>query len=419
MQEPPTNNNTISSDTEVPTRPWWQRLLAIVIIIALIAVGVVISKRLMKTSPKAKRRAPQKMQVIVKVMEAQKVSTNVTVKALGIVQSSREMSLQAQVAGTAIYLHPDLIPGGIIKKDEIVVQLDDTDYQLSLKQKKNNLAKARADLRIEEGNQNIAKQEWELIKSITGEMDTSAEDLALRAPQLAKVQMTILAAETDLEKAVIDQKRTIVKAPFDAVVRSKHVELGSQISPQSNIVTLIGIDSFWAEVSVPTSKLQWMTLPSKKNIGSKSIVYSGENAYKGNILKLLPVLEKDGLMARLLINIDDPFGLKSRTMPLLINSFIRAEISGKQINDVIKIPVSALKENNLVYLMTKDSTLHIQQVNVLWRNSESVFIDQGITPGDLIIISNLPAPIEGMPIKVAGDKSDTAIKKGALREGKK
>ncbi len=393
-------HNNISKDTPAPIRSWKQRLLALGMILILLLVGVAISQYLLKTSPKAERKPPAKMQTLVNIMDVAPVSRNVTVKALGRVIAAQEINVQARVSGQVVYLHPDFVPGGIISKGETLVRIDDTDYKLILKQKQNGLALKKADMRIEQGSQTVARKEWELINQLSDDIDQSSEDLALRKPQLAKSYADLQVAETELEKAEIDLERTVIKAPFNGIVRVKNIDLGSEISSQSSIGILTGTDIFWADISLPVEKLKWLELPGKNKQGSPVQVWSGPVAHKGRIISLQSELDKDGLMARILIEIDDPMGLKEEKTPLLLADFVRTEIKGKKIENVIQIPRSSLRENNQVFIATPDEALHIQPVSVLWKDSDFVFVDKGLTAGDQIIISNVSSPIEGMALKI-------------------
>ena len=397
-----TNNEKFAIDMPIPKRTWQQRLVALAVILVILAVGVGAAFYFMKTRPKAKKKPLVKMETLVTVETVSPVSTNVTIKALGRIVPAREITLMARVSGPVEFLHPQFIPGGMVNKDEVVVRLDAKDYHLALKRKQNILDQALADLRIEQGNQIVARQEWDLISQQGDDIDKSSMDLALRQPQLEKVLAAVNAAKTDLERARADFDRTIIKAPFNAVVREKKIDLGSQVSNQSAIAVLTGADTFWAEISVSVDKLDWIILPQGKKSGSTARIYAEENMpYHGEIIRLMPDVDQDGLMARLLIAIDDPMGVKNNRAPLLLGSFIRAEIIGKKLNKVFRVTRSALKEDNHVLTVTDDRTLHIQPVSIAWKNTEYVFVDKGIQAGDRIIVSSVSAPVEGMPLALS------------------
>jgi len=387
------------SDMPLPKRSWGQRLSAAIIILVILAAGAGVSRFLLKTRPKAQRKPPAKMQILVETKTVGPTNTRVTVQAYGRVVPARRIDVQARVAGTVQFLHPDFVPGGILRSGEVLARLDDTDYRLDLIRKQNFLSQAEADLRLEEGNQAVARQEWELINRKSGGIDASSIDLALRKPQLEKVRAAVDSARTDVERVKVDLERTVIKVPFNAIVQQKDLDIGSQVTTQSTIATLAGTDAFWVEVSVPVDSLAWLKLPGKDRRGSAvRVVAEQQAAYEGRIVKLLPAVDENGLMARLLIEVDDPMGLQSGARPLLLGSFVRAEISGKQLADVYQLPRAALKDGDKVYTVNADTTLHIQPVQVLYKNNDSVFVADGLASGDRIIVTNVAAAMEGMPL---------------------
>lgn len=398
-------NDWFPKDIHTPVRSQRQRLMALWIILGVLAVGVLVVVLLMLTKPTAGKKPPPKLQTLVSTMAVDPITTQARVEVLGRVMPAREIKLQARVSGRVVHLHPDFIPGGIVKKGEVLVRLDDTDYKLNLQQKQNNLAQAKADLRIEEGNQFVARQEWALINDQSDDLDISSEDLALRKPQLEKVQADVNVAATDLEKAKVDLERTVIRAPFNAVVRDKEIDLGSQVSSQSTIATLTGTNVFWAEISVPVDKLEWIVLPQGSTKGSAVTVYGNDHFFRqGELVNLKPEIDTDGLMARLLVAVKDPLGLRNNKSPLLLGSFVRVAIDGKSLNNVFEIPRAALKDTDTVLTVSSNSTLHMKPVSVIWRTADAVYIDKGLQAGDRIIVSNVAAPIEGMELLLASNE---------------
>jgi len=295
------------------------------------------------------------------------------------------------------------MPGGIIDAGDTVVRLDDADYTLALRQRQNALAKAQADLRIEQGRQSVAQREWKIINELSDDIDKSSIDLALRKPQLAQVKSAIDVAKANIAKAELDLSRAIIKAPFKAVIRRENVSLGSLISTQTVIATLLNVDTFWAELSVPMQQLAWMSIPKAGSKGPDITIYSSEKKrYVGRVLRMLPDLDQDGLMARVLIEIDDPMGIESGNTPLPIGSFVTAEIKGREVDNCCRIPRFALRDGNKIFIADDDNALKIEPVSVIWSNAKWTFITGGKDRiGARVIVSKISAPIEGMPLKIS------------------
>jgi len=400
-------NGKVTPGNGLPRRSLKQRLFAVVLIVVLLAAGVLAARFIIKSRPRVQRRPPSEMVTLVRTLAVRPEDCRVEVRAQGRMIPAREIILQARVTGTVVYLHPRLVPGGIIHQGEILLKLDDTDYRLNYKRMQDALALEEASLRLEEGSQNVARQEWELIRKLGGELgsevDETSRDLALRKPQLAQVKARIESARTALERARVDLERCVIRAPFNLVVRNENVDIGSEITAATQIATLAATDIFWAEISLPVTRLDWFELPRPGRGGSGSAVQvvarNGERR-PGKIVSLAPDLDENGLRARILVAVEDPLGLENGRRPLLLGSFVRALIGGRELRGVFRVPRPALRENDTLFLVGEDNRLRSEAVHVAWKNLDEVFIDRGLKAGDRVITSTLAAPIAGMLLKV-------------------
>lgn len=398
----------ISKKTETPTRPIWQRLLAIALIIIIFAIGIGIAKYLMVTKPTTRKRPPQKTVTTVKVIPLTLSDSYISVSGIGTVIPAKEVSLQALVSGTAIYINPKLIPGGIIKKGETAIKIDNADYKIKKILSESSLKKIIADLEIEKGQQAIAANEWRLIKEYSNDnISISTSNLALRKPQLDKIKASIIAAKAELEQTKLNLQRTSLIVPFNSIVSEKNINIGSQIiSTQTIVAKLTGIDEYWIEILLPTYKLPYLNIKPGKNMANLpdvNITYLGSKnttIYKGKILKLLSSVDSKGLMASILISVKDPLGLKNDLFPLLLGSSVKAEIKGKQLIKYFKIPRSAISDNGKIMIATKNNSLEIRNIAIEWKSKDWVYIKNGITENERLITSKISAPVNGMPIKI-------------------
>ncbi|MGD8468133.1 MAG: efflux RND transporter periplasmic adaptor subunit, partial [Desulfobacterales bacterium] len=65
------------------------------------------------------------------------------------------------------------------------------------------------------------------------------------------------------------------------------------------------------------------------------------------------------------------------------------------------IPRSALRENTRIWVASSNDTLKIREVDVLWRDTQTVLFRDGLEPGDRLIVSELPTPVESMAVQIA------------------
>jgi hypothetical protein len=111
-------------------------------------------------------------------------------------------------------------------------------------------------------------------------------------------------------------------------------------------------------------------------------------------------------MARLLLEVDDPLGLleedKKRPM-LLIGEYVRVLIEGEELDNVYQIPRPALRNDNEVWLVDDKSRLVIEKVKTVWRDKDSVMVQDGFKPGELLVVSDLAVPVAGMAVRIESE----------------
>lgn len=384
------------------------RWVTILLCLAIICVGAAGYMMMIKSTPKARKRPPVQMIPLVTVQKIYPKTQRVTIKAMGTVVPAKELTLKSRVSGEIVRVHPEFTEGGLLRKGEQILQIDETDYRLIKAQKQSAVVDANFAFKLELGRQDVAQREWKLLNGNNSAPEADSE-LALRKPHLEKAQSDLTAARSDLEAAQIQLARTKIVAPFNAVIRSVHVEKGSMAAVQENLATLVGTDDYWVQVSIPVDRLKWIDIPNDyKYIGAEAqITYHGDAVRRGRVIKLLSDLEEQGRMARLVVSIRDPLGIEAsseKKPAMLIGEYVRAEIQGRQIEDAYPIPRSALRDNTHIWLADADGKLEIRKVQTIWRDSDMVLIKNGLTPGAQLIISDLATPISGMAVQVDNGK---------------
>ena len=64
---------------------------------------------------------------------------------------------------------------------------------------------------------------------------------------------------------------------------------------------------------------------------------------------------------------------------------------------VYSIPRQALRENKFIWI-AKNSKLDIRSADILWRSTQQVILREGIADGEMLIVSDMTAPIQGMDV---------------------
>ena len=374
---------------------WIGVILSVSLVLAMISV--MMKSKTQKTQPNVKAK-------LVHTIIAKLSDEKIMVTAFGTVQPNQEVTIKSEVSGRVIEKSPKLVKGGIVSEGEVLLKLDPRDYQNAVEQEKANLEKAVFEMQIEEGRQLVAEREWKQLSPSIKITDIS-EILALRKPHIKEKEAALKAAKSRLHTAQLNLSRTVIQAPLNAVVTSKSIEVGDYVTPQEKLAKLVATNRFQIQVSVPVSKLKWLTIPGKEikkgskvrviqNLGVTSIVRKGE------ILRLLGDLDPGSRMARVIVAVEDPLGLhKKEPFPLFIGSYVRVIFEGLVLNDLFVLPREALQEENKVWVKNSQNQLEIRTVNVLEKKHDSVLINHGLNNGEEIIVSPLSIPIPGMHLE--------------------
>ncbi|MDH5673291.1 MAG: HlyD family efflux transporter periplasmic adaptor subunit [Myxococcales bacterium] len=414
---------------------------------ALFAQMLLASREKPQRKPRAERAVP------VEVEPVRLVDRTITVRANGSVTPAYSVDVMAEISGRVVWKHPQLTIGGLIKKGDTLLRIDTRDYKLALAQQQAALDRARTELELEQGRSRVAAQEWQAFGAARGPSpgpaapaDTS--DLALRKPQMRAVELGLQSAETSLDQAKLKLGKTVLKAPFDAVVRTNATEVGRLVTQQQVLATLVNTDVFIVVVSLPVEDLQWLKIPgvSAPLLSQDAIqaAYASEdpsaafselaslalvtqtigkqiNQRPGIAVRLLGDLDPVGRMARLLVSVQDPMGRKDaeRTrsngeLPILLGAYVNVELQGKSVTGLVEIPRHALRDGNRVHLMTKDGRLQVRDVEILRKDDKSVLVSAGLSEGELLITSHLATPVPGMELRRA--ETPKAKPAGAGRE---
>ncbi len=393
------NNNAKEPLSE---RPGFGVRATLLICVLLVLCAVVILAVIYNTEPTVMREsAVRETRMPVDTVVLTRDEYRPEILTTGSVIPSREVVLRPRISGEVTGLSDAFAPGGFVRKDETLLNIDGADYRIALSQRESELQKAIAELEIEHGRQDIALRDY---RELGKELRPENRSLVLREPQLRSAQASVRAAEAAVEQARLDLQRTTVVAPFDAQVLTRDANLGSQVSVGDGLARLVGMDVYWVETTVPLDRLRWLVLPREGNEAGSAVQIRHRTAWLegqvrwGQVYRLIGELEGNTRMARVLVAVEDPLSLRSENVgapQLIIGSFVQCTILGEPLDDVVRIDRKHLRKNNTVWLSV-DGALSIRSVNVVLMDAEYAYVDDGLVNGDRLITTSLATVKDGI-----------------------
>lgn len=381
------------------------RTLTLVLCVAILAVGAGVTVLIFRTEPTAQREgATKQTAMLVDVTSVERGTFRPTIRAMGTVVAARDVTLAARVDGQVLAIAETFTPGGFVREGELLVRLDPADHETALRQRRSELQQARADLAIEEGRRDVAIKDYELLGR---ELPADQRDLVLRGPQIESTRARVEHARAAVRQAELHLERTQVRAPFDAHVLRRDVDVGSQVDPGEPLARLVGLDEYWVEATVPLSELRWLSFRADDGAGSRVIVRSptawGAEAHRvGRLDRLVGALEDGTRMARVIVSVPDPLARTGDDAPvLMIGAFVEVSMKGEPLEDVVRVDRDLVRKDDTVWVM-EDGMLRIRDITITLRDAQAAYVSSGLDGDERIVTTSLATVRDGAELRLSG-----------------
>ncbi len=390
----------------------------------------------------------------VQVITAQPGDYPVAITGYGEARALTVVTIAPEVSGRVVYTHPTLKAGQVIPYGEVMFRIDPADYAAGLQEAKagvaqwrNSIARLKKQFAIDrqrlktlQRNAQLAKTEFDRIRQLfevdrvgtrsgmdqaereynttSDQADQMAQAVSLYPLQIKEAQSSLASAAARLSMAETNLSRCTVKAPFGARLKSVSIETGQYVSPGQDVLTLA--DDTVLEIQVPLDSRdarRWLQFEAPDNDRPPTAWFGAlkpvECAIRwtedktGSVWTgiLNRVVKFDQQTRTLTVAIrftaDSAGGEENRALPLVEGMFCKVDIPGQTMRDVYRLPRQTVSFENKVYLASAESRLRTVGVSVARIEGEFVFVDQGLNPGDTVILTRLIDPLENALLDIA------------------
>ena len=326
-----------------------------------------------------------------------KKDITLTVNTNGEVRSVTEINVIPQVSGRIVEVADEFIDGGNITKNQPLIWIDDRDYKLAVISADSRVAQAKKLLEREIAESELAKKDWEEL----GEGEASP--LTLRIPQLEEARAILNAAEADLEKAKLNLERTVITLPFDGLIKRKNAGIGQYVNAGSVLGSAFSTEKVLIPLPLTDTELSYLGLPlgyesenffSGPKVIFKSFISRKNVEWAGRITRISGSIDSQTRLVYAYAEVLNPYDAEP---PLAIGTYVDAEIEGIFIKDGYSVSISAIKNENKIYIIDQNNKLRIKEVEIAGTEDDNVIV-MGITENDMVIVSTLNSGIEGMEL---------------------
>lgn len=277
-------------------------------------------------------------------------------EAIGTIEAIEEITVVSEIDAAIISL--PFQEGSYIKRGQLIAQLDDE--QLS------------AEVLRAEALYDQTKSSFNRIKSIVDQKAGTLQDLDDATADLKVAEANLALAKSRLAK-------TKITAPFDGMVGSRKVSVGTYLRAGQIITNLANLNTI--RVSFSASERFLSNLKRGAEVIVTSPVYPAYEV-KGKIIAIEPILDSQTRNVQVVAKVENP-GLKFRSG---MSANVSAVLSERP--DAITIPNEAVFANgnqSFVYVVQQDSTVMQVPVTSGLQLPDIVEIVQGLEEGMQVI----------------------------------
>jgi membrane fusion protein (multidrug efflux system) len=362
-----------------------------------------------------KTPAPQPHQPEVTVLTVAPQDTPVTFEFVGSTASSQQVEVRARVDG---FLDERLyIEGNIVKKDEVMFQMDAKPFQAQLDAAQSALAQQQAKLWTAQANLKRVKPLAEANALSKKELDD------------AKGSVNAAAAAVDMAKADVDTAKlnlgyTTIKAPVTGASSFARIQNGAYVNAQSGPLTYVAqLDPIWVDFSI--SEDEMLKIRQEKESGLLRTPEATALTIK-MVLADGSVYPETGRMFFRDANYSTETGtflvratFSNPDGALRPGQFVRVRVEGAERPNAILVPQSAVLQGAqgfFVWIVDAEGKAQTRGVEVGDWQGDNWFISRGLAAGDKVIIDGIVRLAKGTPVKIVEKGTGEPDKAAATKD---
>jgi multidrug efflux system membrane fusion protein len=346
--------------------------------------------------------------VPVSVTQAKKGDIGEYITALGAVTPVYTVTVKSRVDGQLMTIH--YREGQLVKKDDLLAEIDPKPYQATLLQAEGQLARDQAQLK----NSQI---DLERYKGIYAERAIPEQQLATQGATVLQNEGTVKLDQGLVDSAKVNLDYAKITSPIDGRVGLRLVDPGNivhaadtngllvitQLQPITVVFSIA--EDYISEVVTQMRAGNTLSVDALDRDQQKQIAH-------GSLLTLDNQIDNTTGTVKLKAN------FANRDNKLFPNQFVNAKLLVRTLHGTTLVPTAAIQRNAqmaYVYILKPDQTVLSQKVNVATTDANQAAVT-GINPGVTVVTDGFDKLQDGIKVSVrkpgsggpsTGDDSDS------------
>ena len=416
----------------------------------------------MTARPEPQVSALPEAELAVRVQPVVRREIIASAEGFGRVEAEHSWAAISEVQGRVLEVSAGLNTGSIVEEGTVLVEIDQTDNELSRQKTLANIAAVEADLaelaREEDNAQRLLLVEQRILRVAQAELarvtslldrgagtqatvDTAEKSylaqqtsvtnltntLSLFPARRDALHATLAVRQAELAEAERALDKSVITAPFRGRVASKSIEVGQFVRTGDTLLSLDSTAAAEVTAEVQPSSFGPVVLAGAQNAFlqnssfdtsqfTQALRRAGVSAHvelstpeqfapwEAEIVRLRGTMDAETGTMGIVVRVADPLVAQQglRRPPLHTGSFVRVVFSSAPRPDSIVVPRSALHVSDegtpFVYLANTEERLAIREVVPGQVIGGEVIIRSGLTGGETLVLGLPSPPVPGMKL---------------------
>lgn len=314
------------------------------------------------------------------------------------------VSVQPQVSGKITEIL--FTDGANLKKGDPLFTIDPRPFEAALNAAEANLAQSKAAL-------DYAKIEFARVQDLVESKAIARQDYDTRKNAVDVGEAQVKQNEAAVETAKLNLEYTSIRSPIDGRAGRRLVDLGNVVTANTTtLLTIERMDPIYADFTVTENDLPEVQRnaasrglkvevrlpdePDKPNVGELTFLDNSVQSSSGTVL--------------LRATVPNP------SHHLWPGQFVNVRLVLAMLPKAVLVPASAPQDSAkgaFVYVVKEDSTAELRPVKLGQRQGELVVVQQGLQPGERVIVTGQLAVMPGAKVRVVTGSPEAPPSAGA------
>ncbi|MEE9487586.1 MAG: efflux RND transporter periplasmic adaptor subunit [Candidatus Brocadiales bacterium] len=277
--------------------------------------------------------------------------------------------------------------GDRVKKGDLLVTMDDSEYRYKELENEGKVLEAKADL-------SLALKTFDRIKNLYKEGVISGQDYDIAEADVELKEASIKSAQAILSFAKDELNDTRIHAPITGIVSEKFIDIGEYVTEGStDLLNIVDIDPIKLEFTVPAKYFSYVKVGQEVSV---SVEAYPDEEFTGRVYYINPKIATDTRRFRCYARIQNP---DDRLSP---GFFVLTKLPVATHLNAVVIPEEALlSEEGVSYCFRVEDGLAVRTVVVPGMRLKDGMLEivKGLKAGDSVVV-------RGQYVLSGGEKVD-------------